>query len=416
MNKLVWLAILISSISVFAQERVPTEELVEGIKSSDGRWFEVEVILFKRNDNSQINEHFSKDVKSLERRKQWDLIRRFLNPDLSLLLNKLPECHTELNPFLQKDLSGAEFFQYWQLYQEVLYDKWQFTNQLCLMPNESLSGIWRFWQQPPEMENNVFTQVPEQDIPVQVTAGDHDDFHDVYLIGDKNLKLVSHFNKLKQLPDVTPILHTGWRLPGLSKARSLPMYIVAGKNYSNDFRYDGYPIIRNPEIKPIQEEIDDVPPISQDTPLISESRLQVNQFMDKLKRGAKINFQTGKLENSAPRLLPEHSYELDGFIKVHLNHYLYLDAQFNYRELSNETINLNELLPKLDAEDTSLVQTAETSDEQPNNEQVQEDESYEFQFLKTYQFDQTRRLYSGDLHYLDHPKIGVLVQIRKYRH
>ena len=83
------------------KERIPTEELVEGIKSSDGRWFEVEMIIFERNDNQDIREQFSDEVIPLVQRNQWDLIREALQPDISLPLSKLSQCHQKQNP-LQK--------------------------------------------------------------------------------------------------------------------------------------------------------------------------------------------------------------------------------------------------------------------------------------------------------------------------
>lgn len=428
MNRIWSSVFLLFTLSLNSAERIPTEELIEGIKSRDGRWFEVEIILFKRNDDDQLKEKFAQQVSRLDRRRQWDLIRQSQKPDLTLLLKQLPECYANKNPLSIDGLQPELFFEQWQTYQTLIYQKWQFTDQLCLLPNESLTGLWQVINQPPTIPLEQLTSVPQQDMPVKVVGGDHDDFHDVYLLAEQNLQLTSHFDKLKNLREITPLLHTGWRLPGLSKARALPMYLVAGKDFSQQFSYDGYPKISIDET-PSNEELEqnEANLVSQDAPLLTESRAQVTQFMKELQQGAKIDFKTGKLVKKAVIEQPQHSYELDGFIKVHLDHYLYLEAQYNFRELTSKTIDLNTLIPKDELEfkavemgmmsqsselDSNLAGLESTTED--NNESA--DSSYEFNYLKTFQFNQTRRLYSGDLHYLDHPKIGMLVQIRKYRH
>ncbi len=70
----------------------------------------------------------------------------------------------------------------------------------------------------------------------------------------------------------------------------------------------------------------------------------------------------------------EPQWQLDGFLKVHLNHYLYITSNLVTRAIGDT--------------DTSV----------------------------SGEFSQFRRVISGEIHYFDHPQIGMLVQIRRFNH
>lgn len=416
-----------------ASERVPTEQLQEGIKSRDGRWFEVEMIIFKRTDNIKLREQFSQNVKPLTSIRQWDLVRDLLQPDISLLLQGLPECHQDKNPLANLEnntkVSPAQFFENMMQYQTLINQKWQFTNELCLMPNESLTGYWQLVNNLPNIDDQEYKQVPLNHIPQRILAGDHDDFHNIYVIGEQNLQLVDHFNKLKQHPNTEPMLHIGWRQPGLSKRNSRPVYLVAGQNYSERFRYDGSEILREDST-----ELTNTPPpetSSVSAPdLEADAKDNVKNFMKRLQSGAVVDFKNSTLIYPKQDELPDETWEIDGFLQVHLDHYLYLDGQFNFRELSKETLDPEQFLAQLTKDKALEATELEPTDalNSVQNEQQTEpeqsltpltsnnDDLVTINYLKTYNFKQTRKLYSGDLHYLDHPKMGILIQIRKYRH
>ncbi|GAA60887.1 hypothetical protein P20652_2755 [Pseudoalteromonas sp. BSi20652] len=83
--------------------------------------------------------------------------------------------------------------------------------------------------------------------------------------------------------------------------------------------------------------------------------------------------------NSQPALFidpdqPKIDWELDGLFKIHLRHYLYITADFDISQ-------------KLE-----------------NGE------------IESARFSQFRRVISGDVHYFDHPRMGMIVQIRKFKH
>ena len=97
---------------------------------------------------------------------------------------------------------------------------------------------------------------------------------------------------------------------------------------------------------------------------------------------------------SYPPNLPSEAWELDGLVHVYLvGNYLHVHGEFNLRE---------EVEVPLQA--TSL--------------QAQADASLRYQeateaFLRAYYFDQIRRMISHEVHYMDHPHVGMVVQIRR---
>ena len=70
----------------------------------------------------------------------------------------------------------------------------------------------------------------------------------------------------------------------------------------------------------------------------------------------------------------QEKWELDGFFNIYLRHYLYINSEFDFSE-------------KLE-----------------NGE------------LQSARFAQFKRVISGEIHYFDHPKMGMIVQIRKFKH
>ncbi len=82
---------------------------------------------------------------------------------------------------------------------------------------------------------------------------------------------------------------------------------------------------------------------------------------------------------------PVQAWSLDGLFKVHLDRYLYLNSEFN-------------IIKPLAAANTQKSGQAGKSQ---NEQQV-------------ISFKQDRRLITGEIHYFDHPYMGMVVQIRRF--
>ncbi|GAW95129.1 MULTISPECIES: CsiV family protein [Colwellia] len=93
---------------------------------------------------------------------------------------------------------------------------------------------------------------------------------------------------------------------------------------------------------------------------------------------------TAKDEQEKPVATPPlQPWYLDGLFKVHLEHYLYINSEFNMVETSNQP---------------SMI--AGNTDKNAKD--------------KIISFKQSRRVITGEIHYFDHPYIGMIVQIRRF--
>jgi len=81
---------------------------------------------------------------------------------------------------------------------------------------------------------------------------------------------------------------------------------------------------------------------------------------------------------------PLQPWSLDGLFKVHLDHYLYINSELNLVEKS-----------------TLSSTTKNKADVTTPTQQI-------------ISFKQDRRVISGEIHYFDHPHIGMIVQIRRF--
>jgi len=87
---------------------------------------------------------------------------------------------------------------------------------------------------------------------------------------------------------------------------------------------------------------------------------------------------------------PTQPWFLDGIFKVHLDHYLYINSEFNLVSANTSTKSINSSKAKSD-----------TNSKLEQGEQV-------------ISFRQDRRVITGEIHYFDHPHMGMVVQIRRF--
>ena len=431
--------------------RKENEDLVEKIQSADGRWFDVEIIIFERTNNKPIRENFDQKIKNKQPKRFWDVQASKLQPNIKNLLANLPNCHADIDPFVvtrKRDeqglspLSPAEFFTLFNDYQTIIQKQWRLTNQLCLMPSESLAGFWSVSERVnylPSPHQELYTDINWSKVPTKMAGYDYDDYRGVYLLDNANLKLTEQAQKLDNNWGTKTLLHLGWRQPGLAKNNAVSVYLKAGQNYTGKFTYDGYEITEHDSLSDndFDDGITTPESLSSNQLMMSSVRSNVAKFLAKLESGAAVDPTTNTLVMPKRNAFPLQTWQLDGAITVHLDHYLYLDADFNFRQKMSKKVDVDAILAKESSLDAALVQNDLTNDVQnvlisaankdkavsefnefnESTERNQADDSLlEIQYLQNFPFKQLRRTYSGDLHYLDHPKYGVLFQIRKYRH
>jgi len=244
-----------------------------------------------------------------------------------------------------------------------------------------------------------------------------------YLISKDSLQMSDIVKKLKLSRNFRPLLHLGWRQAPKDRNKASAFRIFSGESLAFNYQkseLEYQTLIRQVELnealakkeldeklisEPLTEErneqtielraeqtteqilqqrINDILANVDNISAANESQI-VAQLDD---NSLSINIsgeQASKLSLQPEKpIKPIQPWSLDGLFRVHLNRYLYITADFNF--LSS----------------TAADKTSSTID---TNEPV----------FKSIRFNQNRRVISGEIHYFDHPYMGMIVQIRKYK-
>ena len=158
------------------------------------------------------------------------------------------------------------------------------------------------------------------------------------------------------------LLHMTWQQSMLPRNRAIPIKLYSGHDYSEQYEQNGQP-------------------------------LQSNDISDELPQ---FDFMTNGFLAETKKPV----WKLDGTLNIYLEHYLFIETAFNLREEGEKTVTLahrdNQLITDLAAE--------------PQQESVTSP------FLYAIPMKQNRRVRSDEVHYFDHPKMGMIIQIRKMEH
>ena len=102
--------------------------------------------------------------------------------------------------------------------------------------------------------------------------------------------------------------------------------------------------------------------------------------------------------------------ELEGRVQVYVQHYLFVNAQMNLKEPAQRTVahSQNSTAPST----TEINATESNGIELGNLSQIKPATTVE-NWLKTYRFSQLKKMGSGEIHYLDNPLMGIIIQVRK---
>lgn len=260
-----------------------------------------------------------------------------------------------------------------------------------------------------------------------------------YLISDDNLLLKEINTRLAWSKEFRPLLHFGWRQIGITQKQAIPLKLYAGHHFENDYQQalqaqqeqqhlaqqqaeqnknhhmqleTSLPLssievsesqqntahltseyIQQAKQKNLQQLFTELAAINNNeanTALLEDiiTQLSTQSLEDLLtieKDSAAPATATSSstsrqaLEIIKPPVKPLQPWFLDGFFKVHLDHYLYITADFNI--LSKE-----------------LAAAPEATNGN----------------MKLINFSQNKRVITGEIHYFDHPYIGMIVQIRRF--
>ena len=332
---------------------LPLVLLTSGAMAQEQRWFEVEMLVFSQSPATALQEHFDDTIMPIKPGRAFDLLTPRFQHNLTTLLNALAPC-----PNNQQLLPA---------------DNIELTLQSSLCINEAQPHSWQ--QQHLFDSKRYYTKVPyPEQLPALISgSGEHN--NSPYLAKQSSLQLTEIANKLKRLPGKQLLLHTSWRQAPVTERRAIASRWYAGSNFSQQFDYWGKPL----QPAAATETAATAPAVSvTDSIALQDTVLDdINQLLAQLTANPQLPAPVVSenhddiSENVTLRSLPDQVWQLDGLFKLHLDHYLFVNTEFNLR------------IPQADK-------------------------------LQTIYVKQSRRVISGEIHYLDHPYLGIVLQIRRF--
>ena len=266
-------------------------------------------------------------------------------------------------------------------------------------------------------------------MPLLINAPEDIDNNSTHLLSKESLKLGDVITDLRYSKNFRPLLHMGWRQVARPKKQSIPVKVYAGDNFAADYQkqvakyqtqqnklhaaltYDDNqenPAELSPADKPMldsqgvllaQAKQARIARIVEQISTVTEDTEQLISAIesDDLSLETDIERRLIDEEQTAP-IPPVQDWFLNGFFNVHLKHYLFITADFNILDK-----NLAELAT---AQLAGGAPTSAINSNVVSKAPVQ---------AKAIRFKQDRRVISGEVHYFDHPYMGMIVQIRPYK-
>lgn len=284
------------------------------------------------------------------------------------------------------------------------------SNKLCRLSNYDIQALTATDS---EFDASAFEI---EQVPKTINAVESPLSAEPYLISSDSLELHDIVKQLSLSRDFKPLLHIGWRQsePAINKKRSVPMRLFAGENLAA--HYQKQLAQYQTELAQAQAQENQLQTLLMNLTADNNTHILSNEDNDAL---AKQLYKQNKLKEiianlkqmptdkaallaeldaikesslvknkqnlalKAP-LKPSQDWTIDGLFNVHLNHYLYITADLNIANMS-----LAEQASKSIAK----------GEPQP---------------IKSIRFSQNKRVISQEIHYFDHPYIGMIVQIRRH--
>ncbi|GEM74872.1 peptidoglycan binding protein CsiV [Vibrio sagamiensis] len=172
--------------------------------------------------------------------------------------------------------------------------------------------------------------------------------------------------------------HVAWRQGDQGKANAPIFHIIGGRDFSNSYQANGQ---------------------------------EANDYSSSM-----------SIHDQADTSSPKPLFELDGTLQIYVQHYLFVNTVLDFREPITRSVIKER--PLTSSKETSfgnnMAYRQETNTDKSKNIQVGNfnnvlSNTEEESFLQTIRMDQTRRMRSGEIHYLDNPFVGMLIQVRSVK-
>lgn len=232
-----------------------------------------------------------------------------------------------------------------------------------------------------------------------------------YLLDEASLQMGQLVKKLRWQKNTKPLLHLGWRQPTFARHLAQPIHLFAGNDLSTVFDQQGQDKVR---IASEQAEVETqqqlLTPITA-TELPLDNSLEITPLAPSLD----INDIVAELEKQQV-IEDKPLWNFDGMLKIYLNHFLFIEADFDLRKVEQvklfdqptQEATLNNVITRQSAP-LSLVKNEQLSTPEPT-----QNFRYVSQ-LTSHPMKQHRRVRSKEIHYFDHPNLGMIIQIRRFK-
>ena len=426
--------------------------LSPAVLAADPMWFEIEMIVFKR-DKGDSAERWPLARPTLETAGTIDLLTSVLQPSARHLKAMLPSCtEVPVDPYTfeqtqiidlppladtleqqqQLVVDFSEKFQRLSDFEETASTGYATTAPAVLQeeePGEHDAAL--FAEQPPEplaLPRFGACQFPEEtdwlfgdeQVPADprksrrtVTAALDEWSNEPYLLDKASLQLGEMAKKLRWFKGTRPLLHLGWRQPVYARHQARPFYFYGGEEFSERYQADGaqHSPADNSDaadaavtpnsldelaIRLYGDNTDEIPGAT-DSEAMTDTMAANNP---------------GDLVDDSAAETPPALWEIEGLFKVYLNRFLFIETQFNRQQEGTRMI----IDPKAPVSLTNATADQAVATALPEGDTALASlPKIEVPWLQTYPFEQHRRVRSKEIHYFDHPKMGIVVQIRRFK-
>jgi hypothetical protein len=266
-----------------------------------------------------------------------------------------------------------------------------------------------------------------------------------YLVSDDSLKLKDIVKQLRRSKDFRPLLHLAWRQPVYEKESSKPIKIFAGDNIQGEFAkslatYQAeksaellrenalntiFTSAKNIELKD-SEQTKSIPLL--DTENTSEKAIlakikaeKINEILQQVSSISDVEevVETmvnlpqdfGKITHNAiistEPTPPAQPWYVEGLMEVYLIG--------NYLHVSNDFSILNMTLAEQESLKLKINMLENTEDFSSTTNITGTNQTTKTSKVIPIRMTQNRRMISREVHYFDHPHMGIIVQIRRHQ-
>ncbi|WP_426370535.1 CsiV family protein [Pseudocolwellia sp. HL-MZ7] len=295
--------------------------------------------------------------------------------------------------------------------------------ELCKIPEAF------FVEYKKENPNFYYNGTEPNNIPELITGEEDLTTDHPYLISEESLQLQDIFQQLKRSRNFRPLLHMGWRQITKGPKDAIPLKLYAGENLIQPYNQalsnykranlNALAIQQNNQLFTEQgaySSLNDINNISSNTTININSQIQEEALQEQianiLKQAkntqpdiksvlAELSSDPNDLVNPVTNSLvtgdeltseqqliepqkPSQDWTIEGLLKVEVEHFLHITADFNVINMSLAEQATNQLITK-----------------QPVK-------------LKSIRLEQNKRVRSKEIHYFDHPYMGMIIQIRRH--